>query len=340
MLNETLYKNDVIIFLGVGASAPLGMKTTVQFIDWVKNQPEIDLNLLTQVISNVKPSEEIDKKVDIEAVLDYLDIIIESSESYKQLFILYKAESAESLGRIVTLRNRIRDLIVEHYSELDINKAYRHYAPLFEGSEIRCLPIFTTNYDLSIEKAYEHSKAQFHLIDGFKKTRRTIPYWSKVEYNNYKPVKGKEIILYKLHGSVDWVRAPNGEIQRVGAGKRNPGNLKTVVVYPTRTKKEIHEEPFRTNYNYLLACLTHAKLCLVIGFSFRDQEITEYFRAATEMNKELKLLIANTNKEVGDYALREFSPNQVLSFMQISNENSANNIKLAINWLNEIAGVT
>jgi len=333
MLNKLIYKQPVMVFLGAGASAPLGMKTTLQFMTSVLTERGINSNLISEIITSVTPSEELDKKVDIEAVLDYLEKLIEAREACQKLLGVLPS----SFDEIIKLRDQIEDLVVTHYSEIDAPKAFKHYEPLFEElAPFYSVPVFTTNYDLSIEKAYEHPRAQFQLIDGFKKTRRTIPHWSQVEYNNYKPRRRKEIILFKLHGSVDWVRAPHGELQRVGAGERNPGNLKTVLVYPTRTKKEIHEEPFRINYDYLLACLAHTKLCLVIGFSFRDQEISEHFRAAAGINQELMLLIADTNPNIANHTIRKFETGGGFAFMKIEKETIGDNIRPAIHWLREI----
>ena len=297
MLNESIYKQPIVLFLGAGASAPLGMKTTVQFFDWIRTQTEIDYDLITQILNDIKPSEEVGKKVDIEAVLDYLEKIIEASEPYKNLDLLDKTGSPGRLNEIVKFHNHIKDLVVEHYSEIEVNKAYSHYAPLYAGFSIYFLPVFTTNYDLSIEKFYEHPKARVRLIDGFKKDKVTIPHWSDKVYEDYVPKKeGNDIILFKLHGSVDWVKTPGGDIQRTEAKQRDPGSLKTVLVYPTRTKMGIHEEPFRTNYDYLLACLAHTQICFVVGFSFRDQEIVEHFREAAGLNKDLRVVIFDTNE--------------------------------------------
>jgi len=318
MLNEHIYNRQIVIFLGAGASAPLGMKTTVQFIDWIKNQKRTNFNLINQVLRNVKASKEIGRKKDIEAVLDCLENVIEVSELYKKLNLFDKNKLIGKLYEIVKLRNYIQDLVVEHYSEIDVSKIGKYYIPLFEESHIPCLPVFTTNYDLSIEKCYEHPNLHFHLIDGFMKDRLTIPRWAAKVYEEYAHTENDiDIVLFKLHGSVDWVRTPDGDIQRTEAKQRDPGSLKTVIVYPTRTKKEIHEEPFRTNYDYLLACLAHTKICIVIGFSFRDQEIVEHFREASGINKDLRVIVFDTNKKIENHIVSKFKPNRGLKVIQI-----------------------
>ena len=319
MLNEHIYKQPLVMFLGAGASAPLGMKTTVQFIEWVKTHRKTDSKLIIQVLKNVKASKEIGQKKDIEAVLDCLESIIEASGLYKKLDLFAKTDRFfGKLNKIDTLRKHIQDLVVEHYSEIDIAKACNYYIPLFEGSGTRCLPVFTTNYDLSIEKCYEDPSVQFQLVDGFRKERRTIPHWAGEVYKDYVPKENSnDVVLFKLHGSVDWVKTPDGAIQRTEAKKRDPAPLKSVLVYPSRTKKEIHEEPFRTNYDYLLACLAHAQKCVVVGFSFRDQEIVEHFREACGTNKKLQVVVFDTNRKFEDHIIGKFTPSRGLKVIQV-----------------------
>ena len=339
MLNEHIYKQPIVIFLGAGASAPLGKMTTLQFMQSVITQGGSDINLISEIMSSVEPSEELGKKVDIEAVLDYLEKIIEASVAYEKLKLLDKPDSLGKLDGIIKLREQIQDLVVTHYSEIDADKAFKHYAPLYEeGFTIGRLPIFTNNYDLAIEKFYEHPQAPFRLIDGFKKERLTIPRWSDEVYENYVPVssgKGSDIILFKLHGSVDWVRTPGGHIQRTEAKQRDPGSLKTVLAYPTRTKREIHEEPFRTNYDYLLACLAHTQICFVVGFSFRDQEIVEHFREAAGLNKNLRVIIFDTNEKAVEGISGKFKLDRPLELIKIPSEAAEKNIRFVAKHVKE-----
>ena len=317
-MNEVIYKQPLVLFLGAGASAPLGMKTTVGFWEWLKSKPELGdmYSAFLAVEHYIQPSKEVGK-TDVEAVLDFLGDLVRAGKLLLKL-------SSDALTRVFTrgateivkvdeyekIYDQIKDLVISHYSEIDSQKAFELYRPFLELPILQPLPVFTTNYDLAWEKAYdltstpsyELSSAPFTLTDGFRRQRLTTPEWLSSEYANYKPYEdykptGADVILFKLHGSVDWVRTSKGAIQRFESGKRDPGGMKTEIAYPSRLKREIHEEPYRTNYDYLLACLLHAKVCAVIGFSFRDQEIVEEFRQAMELNKMLKLVLIDPNAE-------------------------------------------
>lgn len=297
-MNKNIYEAPLVLFLGAGASKPLGLKTTPEFWEWFRKISNFDIDLLNAIAHPIKPSEENSWKVDIEAVLDILEKISEANKLKMAIYDYPSIKHLKSVVRIgddiqesvIAIKDKIKDLVVEHYSAVDTEKCVQLYHQLLSKLvESQPLVIFTTNYDLAIEKLHEGGRVE--LTDGFNRDKYIKPIWSRDEYDYYQPSGGGEdVVLFKLHGSVDWVSTPQG-IQRVDIPTRNPGGAKTVIAYPSRLKKEIHEEPFRTNYDYLIACLLHAKLCVVIGFSFRDQEIVEELHLAMELNDELELMI-------------------------------------------------
>ena len=291
-MNEAIYKQPLVLFLGAGASADLGKMTSVQFLDKLQSDQSGDeWQLLMSIREHVQGSAELGGKHDIEAVLDFIESLTQAKKSFEEMGGSVYLEKLDELAR---LGAQIKDRVVSHFSEMDAVKAATlHVAFLPKLAESKPLPLFTTNYDVAIEKT---SLILERIVDGFQRDL-VIPEWRRWEYENYKSAHG-DIILFKLHGSVDWVRTPGGAIQRVESGTRDPHPLRTIIAYPSRLKREIHEEPFRTNYDYLLACLLHAKVCAVLGFSFRDQEIVEEFRQAMELNKELQLLIIDPNANV------------------------------------------
>jgi hypothetical protein len=61
-------------------------------------------------------------------------------------------------------------------------------------------------------------------------------------------------------------------------------------MWPAETKS-IEDGPFETNYDYLEQCLSQAELCVVIGFSFRDEVIKRYFAKALDRSGKLRLAL-------------------------------------------------
>lgn len=353
-MNELIYKQPLVLFLGAGASAPLGKMTTVQFLRWLKSQISLILPFINATKDHLKRQGENAEKLDVEAVLDFIEDFVNAGTLFhyyggrgllREMNELRKLASQQMLDSPKAspaifdmqtneeVRDQIKDLVVSHYSEIDSQTAFELYSPLLEPVLIRPLPVFTTNYDLSWEKTYELTSAEsyqfrrapFNLIDGFTRERIVIPSWSRSAYDDYKPT-GADLILFKLHGSVDWVRTNSATIQRIEGQGRDPGRMKTQIVYPSQLKREIHEEPYRTNYDYLLACLLHAKVCAVIGFSFRDQEIVEEFRQGLELNEDLELMIVDPNAEMIQSYLKNklgFDPRAELITEEFSLENAS-----------------
>lgn len=304
------------MFLGAGASRPLGLLTTPEFWEWFRYSSGLDTGLLSAIAAAVEPSEEIGRKTDIEAVLDMLEKLNEAGQLRNKILehhypaVAVPTVLSEFEAKFEEVSEKIKDMVFEHYSEINEIKASRLYYPLLKLAESRPLPVFTTNYDLAIEETYDEctdfyptadDKRSFIFIDSFDRTKLK-PEWSSLAYEHYRPT-GVDVIFFKLHGSVDWVRTVGGAIQRVDIPQRQLGGAPRIIAYPSRLKREIHEEPFRTNYDYLLACLLHAKVCAVIGFSFRDQEIVEELRQAMQLNKGLELMIIDPNAEAIEFHL-------------------------------------
>ncbi len=313
-MNEEIYKRPLVLLLGAGASAPLGKKTTDQFLEWLKApQAGIDYGQLVSICNQFQSNKQIGGKLDAEVILDHLEELIRAGELFEkcgdaEILRRLEKESPErtvvhpygSITRLEEnrqLRDRIRDLVVEHYSEIDTERVVELYSPLFVRLTDFCpVIVFTTNYDLAIEKLHESGVVE--LVDGFSTEKYLKPRWSTEAYDFYHPsATTPEVVFFKLHGSVDWVRTPSEGIQRIDIPKRDLSGAEKVIAYPSELKKEIHEEPYRTSYDYLIACLLYAKVCGVIGFSFRDQEIVEEFRQAMDMNEELTLIIVDPKAE-------------------------------------------
>jgi SIR2-like domain len=66
------------------------------------------------------------------------------------------------------------------------------------------LEIFSTNYDVCIERFCTLNKKRY--FDGFEEE------WNPKKFKDQK--KDKDILLYKLHGSVTWSRSEKGKYTR------------------------------------------------------------------------------------------------------------------------------
>lgn len=133
--------------------------------------------------------------------------------------------------------------------------------------------IFTLNYDTVIEATLDNLR--FHYIDGFRGSRNG---WFDSSIFDEEPVRGFYFKVYKLHGSINWIREKTGHVRRVMVSSvkdiKDP-----VVVYPSEQKYlqtqfgayEILMSRFRERLR-----ANRPNNCLVtLGYSYNDEHINE-----------------------------------------------------------------
>ena len=323
-MNESIVSSEYVLFLGAGASAPLGCLPTGPFLDHLQTKLNELINAeqakplpsgwegpLHALFQKAARHYQVSQP-DSEAVLEYLDFLI---ETHRMLSLLPKEFSQVAGTGDATkfhrewviawsrLRDKIHRIIVEHYSRVDGSWALEIYKSLFNelGSNNATVPIFTTNYDWTFEHLADQAEARRHytLVDGFKSSP-TGHWWNREEFDNFSPDSDKlGLALFKLHGSTSWYRREDGamSIEKVLTHELPGANV--VLIYPTQVKSDaIKVEPFRTSYDYLRQTLMRARLCIVIGFSFRDPAVNEAFRDGLGRNDNLKLAIVEPNMNI------------------------------------------
>lgn len=125
--------------------------------------------------------------------------------------------------------------------------------------------IFTTNYDLLFEEAFERTGAPYY--DGFTGGRE--PFFDPVSVaSNDLPSRWTR--LWKLHGSLGWKAGSNGEVIRTGH------NSVTHLVFPEYLKyDQTQKAPYTALLDRLRSfLLTPDTLLVSIGFSFQDSHIS------------------------------------------------------------------
>lgn len=146
------------------------------------------------------------------------------------------------------------------------------------------LEIFTINYDLLVEMALERLRLPY--FDGFVGNIQARFHTDLVEGTPEEPEKWllpSFIRLWKLHGSVNWVREsePDDEILRLGAPIA-AGSV--AAIYPSDAKyDESRRMPFLVLQDRFRRALAQAEtLTFVTGYSFSDEHLNEIlFDAAT-----------------------------------------------------------
>ncbi|HTS13611.1 MAG TPA: SIR2 family protein [Candidatus Limnocylindrales bacterium] len=301
-LSAVIVQSPLTLFLGAGASQPLGKPTMRPFVqalfENMSKAKDQHLPLFSHLAATCEN--------DLENILGELDAIIslKSAQSASMFYNGRYQEIESSVAR--ALRTAIEYAVIQQYSEIPQPQLVEVYGPLFElifsklDSSRYCLPIFTTNYDTAIEEFCELYE-NYHLVDGFRATGRDYA-WDPAQFHRFAIVPNKRnIVLFKLHGSVNWtfVKSKNAILrtqpfhQMIDAAK-----YRNVLIYPA-THKVATDEPFFTAYDYYGRCCEHAEVLLTIGYSFRDYDALARLRSAMSVNPTLRVaLLAPDCKEV------------------------------------------
>ncbi|MDR3515356.1 MAG: SIR2 family protein [Azospirillaceae bacterium] len=262
------------IGLLIGAGAPAGMERD----DGTRPLIPAVAGLTTQVLDAIKPTYEVQlkglqadlAKSDIETLLSRiraLSGVIGTTQVHGCDGPGYKAMAeaiCSEIGKIVNVNLPSRP---SPYSELVswITGAPREHA----------VEIFTTNYDLLFEEAFERVKAPY--FDGFAGAREAFFDPASVAGDQ---LSTRWTRLWKLHGSLGWKANAHGEVIRTGQIDA------THLIFPEHLK---YEQTQKAPYAALLDRLrnflaTEDTLLVSIGFSFADAHIAARIDEALAAN--------------------------------------------------------
>lgn len=143
------------------------------------------------------------------------------------------------------------------------------------------IEIFTPNYDLLVEEAFE--RARIAYFDGF--TGAHTPFFDPVSISSSEELPARWSRLWKLHGSLGWEIAGNTVIR---TGQRTA----TKLIYPDHLKyDEVTRLPYSALFERLRAFLTTPdSLLICTGFSFFDSHICAVFDEALAANAHTAIL--------------------------------------------------
>lgn len=188
--------------------------------------------------------------------------------------------------RVVAGNAKVRDLSAEDLDKLDAdicqiiheladktlpsNETPYHNTAVWTDAAAREMPveIFTTNYDLLMEQAFEDSRVPY--FDGFAGSRK--PFFDlRAMEEDHLPARWAR--LWKLHGSINWYHDSEKGVLR---GAADESEFRRVI-HPSHLKyDESRRMPYLAMIDRLRAFLKQPSAALVLcGYSFRDDHINE-----------------------------------------------------------------
>ena len=316
-----IHEADTILFVGAGASVPFGYQTTDQFIEEIRHmrltRPEQQIFKFYAETPNIT-IEDIIRALDIqikvgsneilkrEAVspLHTIELEGELDEAKNKLQNEEVTKKLETrLDAYKTLKDRIvSQLYINYGDKPELEKAwevYAEYINILREKNGDVVPIFTTNYDKVIETIENIRGSEIsRVITGFKEQKDGVPknpVWSPEEVFDQIP-QPHRILLFKLHGSLNWridikniIReAEEGIFELRGFWKEN-------VLIPPGTVDFQYGEPYQSLRTYFEEYLMQANTCVVIGYRFDDPTIRDVFLRSIKQG--LKLVILNPEAE-------------------------------------------
>jgi hypothetical protein len=167
--------------------------------------------------------------------------------------------------------------------------------------------IFTTNYDLLIERALEHTMTPH--FDGFIGTYEPHFVPASVDSDSDFPNSGAVppaswVRVWKLHGSVGWRLSGDGKDHRIiRVPQRVAQDGEDLLIYPSREKYDnSRRQPYVTYHDRLRRFLLGGEALLVVaGYSFGDQHINEIIFEGLRTNNRLSvtvLLYGDLNNDI------------------------------------------
>ena len=270
------------VLLGAGASVPFGYPATVGFLEELKDRDLPELNRPLSTILNWTEASTLD-----EFIRELSDVVPRHSNGrISNNFVKDISSRSNSTLNVATawtefqkdckiILDEVYKFIYRTYSwhgRLDEGQKHlKYYLNIVNNMNDGHIPVFTTNYDVSVESL---SGNGYEINNLFKNDNPVDPKrWVGQEAFSH----GRKVINYfKLHGSVDWSWI-NGTL--ICSGTQHP-YLRSLskddgeIISPGMAVGiERASEPYMTYFDYLEEYLHRTDVCIIIGHKLDDEEI-------------------------------------------------------------------
>lgn len=297
-----LLKADSIIFLiGAGCSVDAKLKTSKEMINEIENLIKADdtwtpfRSLYYYVKSAILYAdgiqENFDNNINIERLVGVLRDLKKKERNPIYPFIGSWNEKLLELGGASfsnidkfdkLLSEKIVDFVTLHKDTASRVAYYQNFYN-FQKSIQFAIRVFSLNYDQCLEKAKPN---EYDLECGFNEDNE----WQSERFGNSSQIHAG-IYLYKLHGSIDWVRSSDtGILMRYDSPQK-----KAELIFGTDAKLQ-SIDPFLFNVYELRYFSLLCKMIITIGYSFNDSHINGLLGQALRSSNR-KLLVVDISDD-------------------------------------------
>jgi len=287
------YSKNIGFFFGAGSSCAFGLPNVYKLTDDIAEK--LDAGMKDVFIRLKESLSELysDKKISVEDILNYVRQIREiTGEKEERIYDGVSGKIAKDLDEQIC--KKIFEIIQDKEKAADIKELRKFFAWLDIANRNYTKEIFTTNYDLLIEKAMEFNHIPY--FDGFVGAYEPFFWPESIEKNiNPTDLTFNWIRLWKMHGSLNWafrkeVLDESSKIIRVGKTEKPENEL---VVYPSKEKYNLsRKQPFIAYFDRLKNYLIQGETLFIFsGYSFSDQHINEIIFNGLRQNPRLYSIV-------------------------------------------------
>ena len=289
------YSKNIGFFFGAGTSCALGIPNVEQLTTGIEAKLTDDFLTNFKLVKTDLETIITSRKVNIEDILNQIRRIRELTGETSKIYEGVSGENAKLLDKeICTI---IYDIIAEKEAIAEIENTKRFFAWLSLLNRDYSKEVFTTNYDLIIEKSLEAS--QIPYFDGFVGSYEPF-FWQESidQFVSKNDLTQNWIRLWKIHGSLSWfwkedTKTKAQKIIRIGKIENIADEENELVIYPSKEKYDSSKkQPFIAYFDRLKNYLLSGELLFVFtGYSFSDQHINEIIFNCLRQNNRLTALV-------------------------------------------------
>lgn len=289
--NYTAHFKHIAVLTAAGTSMENGIKggkTRKELWDSYKNEIESITTVLTASEGYMKDN--------------CLKIIASQNiEDFLSFTILYEKLNGPIKDDKGTLLRTELEKKIADACRLTLDENNRHHQEFLKKLTARKpsdprVQLYTTNYDTLFEQAA--TRLNYTIIDGFSFSRprifngnnfdRDIVFRERTRINQEESFIPGVIQLFKLHGSVDWIKDPD-----TGVIFQKDHVDYPCIIYPATEKYESsYEQPYFEMMSHLQQTLRkEGTLLIVAGFGFQDKHIQNVIKEASLQNPNFHLII-------------------------------------------------
>lgn len=290
--NQYLNPTDVIFLLGAGASVDAGMPTVADLTKKLKDilhelpdvngSPRPEFRCLFERVAVVDPS----VKGDYERFFEWLYLLNKVQKAPFRELLDPKIPILEISGELsFVIGDGIKKILESVQTKPAYLSGFADFIPEKDGR----LKIFSLNYDCCLEDACRSKR--INITTGFD------PQSKKWNPNLFKS-RNRGINLYKLHGSLCWFglrdnsQPPDQFKCHLELMELNNEDRQSLPAHFTLTRypelilgpgtKIQPDGPYITMFYEFHIALRQAKICVIIGYGYRDEHVNEMLDKACD----------------------------------------------------------